>query len=519
MRRSGTPGWSDAEVEPRCHRGAFPRIGCPSEARYGHRLCPSPRSIREEADLRLLVRPSDRRRPSAGRARRLLALALVALSLALNPVVSLALNQLDLPQRLRPLAGPVAILGSLLILLAGVWVYLLNAAGETATPPQSKLNERDRRVLLDRVRGQVDDALRQPPGDPEPIPLGVACRSELVATPEPQFAERLGSVPRPLPVGQAFEAASGTLLILGEPGAGKTRLLSELARTLLNRAERDSAQPVPVLANLASWTPQALTEWLAGELQTSYDVPPTLGGIWVASGQVLPLLDGLDEADDPAGCAEEVNAFIAAQRARRLTVELAVCSRTVPYQTLGTRLRLGGAVELEAPTRQQIYDYLDEAGAPLPVVRAAIEDDVPLWGLLQAPLMLSVVTRAYRDAPAPLLPTFGTLEQRRWRLFEIYVDAMLTRRRTERGSPPPRIPYQRDQAVNWLGWLARSMHQRHQVQFHLDRLQPAWLPRTGRLVLHWTDAVAVGLGRVSRIGSGVELGGGVQVEGRREPAI
>ena len=47
----------------------------------------------------------------------------------------------------------------------------------------------------------------------------------------------------------------GELLLLGEPGAGKTTLLLELARTLLDRAERDEALPIPVVFPLVPTKP------------------------------------------------------------------------------------------------------------------------------------------------------------------------------------------------------------------------------------------------------------------------
>ncbi len=51
----------------------------------------------------------------------------------------------------------------------------------------------------------------------------------------------------------AIYDATGLLLILGEPGSGKTTTLLDLARTLLDRAEDDIKERVPVVLNLSSW--------------------------------------------------------------------------------------------------------------------------------------------------------------------------------------------------------------------------------------------------------------------------
>jgi predicted NACHT family NTPase len=69
--------------------------------------------------------------------------------------------------------------------------------------------------------------------------------------------------------------ATGLLLILGEPGSGKTTSLLDLARTLLDRAARDNIKErVAIVLNLSSWKKkQPLTEWISGELSEKYRVP------------------------------------------------------------------------------------------------------------------------------------------------------------------------------------------------------------------------------------------------------
>ena len=50
---------------------------------------------------------------------------------------------------------------------------------------------------------------------------------------------------------------TGRLVVLGEPGSGKTMLMVRLVLDLL--ARRSSGGPVPVLASLASWDPAIRT--------------------------------------------------------------------------------------------------------------------------------------------------------------------------------------------------------------------------------------------------------------------
>ena len=37
-------------------------------------------------------------------------------------------------------------------------------------------------------------------------------------------------------------------------------------------------------------------------------------------------------------------------------------------------------------------------------------------------------------------------------------------------------PYTEAQATRWLAWLARGMQQHGQTVFHIEQLQPSWLP-------------------------------------------
>lgn len=88
-----------------------------------------------------------------------------------------------------------------------------------------------------------------------------------------------------------------TLLILGEPGAGKTITLLKLAQELIARTEKDLSQPIPVVLNLSSWRnkQQTIADWLIEELNSTYQISKALGKVWIEDQQLLLLLDGLDE--------------------------------------------------------------------------------------------------------------------------------------------------------------------------------------------------------------------------------
>lgn len=101
---------------------------------------------------------------------------------------------------------------------------------------------------------------------------------------------------------------TGRLVVLGEAGAGKTMLMVRLVLDLL--ARRAAGGPVPFLASIASWNPveQDLREWLGVQLVIDHPAlanaatEATRGSTYaeelLASGLILPVLDGLDEVPD-----------------------------------------------------------------------------------------------------------------------------------------------------------------------------------------------------------------------------
>ena len=68
--------------------------------------------------------------------------------------------------------------------------------------------------------------------------------------------------------------AGRSLLILGEPGSGKTIALLKLAERFIEKADSDPSLPIPVVFNLSSWVikRQPITEWLVVELKQKYQV-------------------------------------------------------------------------------------------------------------------------------------------------------------------------------------------------------------------------------------------------------
>ena len=151
----------------------------------------------------------------------------------------------------------------------------------------------------------------------------------------------------------AETGAHRLLVVLGEPGAGKTILLIRLVLDLL--ARRSLEDPVPVLIPLASWNPtptgQDLYRWLEARLITNHPgladpADPVPGGTATSRGRallnaglILPVLDGLDELPD----AVRGPAIARINEALRPGQRLVLAARSQPYQEA---VRPAGGVEV-----------------------------------------------------------------------------------------------------------------------------------------------------------------------------
>ncbi len=174
--------------------------------------------------------------------------------------------------------------------------------------------------LADLVRDQWDtEATRLGVGHPPLEVFWQAADADLVHTwaelQQQAAGGRTGPVSDPPDSGPGDLAGSGALLaaydrspcgrlvVLGEPGAGKTVLLVRFVLDLI--ARRQAGEPVPLLVPLASWNPdwQSLYDWLEAQILREYPhlsavdaaTGDTRAGALLRAGLILPVLDGLDE--------------------------------------------------------------------------------------------------------------------------------------------------------------------------------------------------------------------------------
>lgn len=296
-----------------------------------------------------------------------------------------------------------------------------------------------------------------------------------------------------------FDDVRGELLVLGAPGSGKTTMLLEMTRTLINRAHQDNSHPIPVVFHLSSWfshdkkrQSHALDRWLVEELVEMYDIPRKVAQDWVDRDALIPLLDGLDEVPQPqrSACVEAINRF--RQDRPKKVVPVVVCSRLADYSMLDTKLRLRGAVLLQPLTQPQIATYFAQLPIDASIGQqaydhlwdmAVAQKDEEAQQVLCTPLLLHVITLTYIHYPP-------TTELSLHQIFEQYVQRML--------QPSPGQPsnsrYTSEQTKNWLAWLAGRLKEHHQAVFHLEKMQATWLTtKRMRLLYSITASLSTGL--------------------------
>ena len=351
-------------------------------------------------------------------------------------------------------------------------------------PPSGKEEYRFREVLLNKVKQYwIKGVLEKSLYSKGLIDLGLEERLDAVKRPSSIVQEIPNKSGQTLPEGKSVSdvfnqmGTGRTLLILGEPGAGKTITLLKLAQELIARTEKDFSQPIPVVLNLSSWgnKQQTIADWLIEELNSTYQISKALGKVWIEDQQILLLLDGLDEVkiERRETCIRAINEFMQEHG----LIEIVVTSRIRDYEALSTRLQLQGAICLQSLTFQQVNQYLDRAGEQLEAVKTLLQEDTTLQELAKSPLTLSVMTLAYKGKKLQDLPNTGSKEERRKHLFDAYIERMFKRRKYE-----PR--YSEVQAMRWLIWLAQQMFHKSQTVFLLERIQPTWLSNRVQKILY-----------------------------------
>jgi WD40 repeat protein len=270
---------------------------------------------------------------------------------------------------------------------------------------------------------------------------------------------------------QAFNQASQSLLVLGEPGSVKTTVMLEFARKKILEAEKDESKPIPVVFNLSSWSEKKLelSQWMIAELNYKYYVPLRLAQQWVNEDQIFPFLDGLDEVKESSreDCIRTINRY----RREHGFTPIFICSRKADYECLATRLRLHGAVVLKPLSKEQVHSYIAKNARNPSSFLKLLNKDPSMEELVNVPLFLRVLLSTQEEIDSSSLHKIKSTDERRKKILDLYVNQMISRKRLDK-------KYAKGKINRWLSFLAQGMNQHGQTIFHIEHLQPSWLTKT-----------------------------------------
>ncbi|GAA4022306.1 hypothetical protein GCM10022232_79080 [Streptomyces plumbiresistens] len=403
------------------------------------------------------------------------------------------------------LEDPASVLAALLPTWAGAYLAWTAYRSERleAAAVQSPAAVADRLATAVRREWEAEAEVRRL-AEPYPLPVGWRDADRDLA--EASGPGRLAGRDDELATVFTDRVPTRRLLVLGDPGSGKTLLLVRLLLALLDR--RQEGEPVPVLFPLASWDPTALDlrGWMERRLvqdhpELAAPAPEPYGQVTLARmllerRLVLPVLDGFDELPARAGAMalHRINAALP------YGCGMVLSSRPGEYRAAlqprsGVPARLAGlaGIHLEALDGEDVAAYLrrDAGGSDTPAARRwapvarALGTAAPVGRALTSPLMVSLARTVYNPRPDEgheVLPNPGDLVWLRTRtavehhLLDAFVDAAYR--------PHPHRPrrWTAAQARPALAFLARHMERgldgvAEVAWWKLRHAVPAALPR------------------------------------------
>ena len=306
------------------------------------------------------------------------------------------------------------------------------------------------------------------------------------------------SLPEGVKIWAIFEEAQQQLLILGEPGSGKTMLLLDLMKNLLEIAQNDSQKPIPLLIDLSSWNnpEQLLLDWLSEEINFKYSLRADLAKEWVQTKQILLLLDGLDEVEPryQHDFAIELNRWMTGDVEERPCGIVVCCRREQFEKVVKEPLRLSRAICLQALNTDQIADYF--RSLKLSEVDIEVQQDSSLSDFLNKPLFLSIVGQLLQENQFDLTvwKSKNNLAEKKFYLLDMYWKAMINRelvidpKDQDNGIKSKtygkKIPPNSISVKRGLIFIAKSLDQDFQSDFVIERLQPKYLQKKEELLFY-----------------------------------
>lgn len=427
--------------------------------------------------------------PESSPARRLIGLAaLVALATALAGAAAWLLGAEAIGLGGEELVLAVSVVSAAAAILAGVFAQPLFSAGlavllERRQPPLPTPEELERWAVLLRgavlrrrvlgARSQREQMLRR--GTLLELPVCPELEVRAGRSGRPRI--RFGAAGDWASIGQHWAAADGRLVILGDPGYGKTFAALALIESI-DRGGGGIAELFPLVewhAWAAGRKQPAIEEWVVDQLLQNYPaLSAAAARALVLEGRLMPIFDGLDEV--PAGARAECRDALEAYAGRTEPFRpFVVTCRQREYLELAPRWigadRHVGLVGLDG---ERVAAALRARFGAAPgwerPIEAVERGDPGLQRLLRSPLRLAAAIEIFEARDPRELLEIAAGPDAAERLWDLLLQA----------DPHDFAGAAEGDVRRWLGFLAASLRSHARQRFWLHELYLYAAPRDRR---------------------------------------
>lgn len=274
-----------------------------------------------------------------------------------------------------------------------------------------------------------------------------------------------GDIPQPpKPFLDTVKTYDWRVLLLGEPGSGKSTTLIRLARDSAKLRLMNPTAPLPLYGIISTWKSEKdytepLWRWLARQHESlqAADARNEL-----EHGRPLLLFDGLDELgterplDMSKPNGDKYNPRLLFVKQIPDDHRVIMTCRRHDFEQIRQKINLNGAVTLQPLKDTQIENFLGDQDALL----EAVSKDLQLREMLRTPLLLRFFYEGYRDSTQDERDQLKDLTKSpldlRDKIIEQYIQKRYRHesRRYELSDLHQEIPFDLEEVYFVLGWAA-----------------------------------------------------------------
>jgi hypothetical protein len=303
------------------------------------------------------------------------------------------------------------------------------------------------------------------------------------------------------------DSVNHQLLILGQPGAGKTSTVIKFALEWIEKHKYHDHYPVPILFECSRWehtniqsaTCKTLLDWLAEQLKKNFRISKGVAKEWIKDDRIFPIFDGLDEIDP----VKQHTLMLALNSANIELRKKIVTCRFEEYKNIqeqkSFKLQLHSAILLVPLSEKKVEKYLGSINHN--ELWTQVEKHPKIQDLIKTPLFLYLLLSCYH-LPTFDLDLFSDPEE-----FENFLLGKYLQhcgKQKTRYYSSKQLPFK--QEVKYLNWLARILNEQSKIEFSLLDIQPKLLQKGSWLYCGYGLIIAITFGLAFGLSAGLLFG-------------